>query len=88
MKCGRTIDKYAVTEKGFLFTNKAKQRYCYECTKAMGPNLIIDIGNFHAELFTSLMSDRAVSSYLSKCGRYSKELSKTQKKVEVDKNGT
>ena len=48
----------------------------------MGPDLIIDIGNFHAELYTSLMSPRAVSSYLAKCGKYAKEVTRRQKALE------
>lgn len=48
---------------------------CKYCETSRPADLVVDIGNYHAEVHSNLMSKKQLSHFLSVCNRYSKEIS-------------
>lgn len=57
-----------------------KRRRCLGCIRDAGPDLVINVGNYHAELYTELMRDNDVKRVLMASSKYAKQLSREDKK--------
>lgn len=76
--CGRRL----VTEHfGYqMIKVTPKRRRCLGCIRDAGPDLVINIGSYHAELYTELMKDNDIKRVLTASNKYAKQLSRGDKK--------
>ena len=76
--CGRRL----VTEHIGYQTVKVtpKRRRCLGCIRDAGPDLVINVGNYHAELYTELMQVNDIKRVLKASSNYAKQLSRGDKK--------
>ena len=74
--CGRRL----VTEHFGYQIVKVTPKRCLSCIREAGPDLVINVGNYHAELYTELMRDNDVKRVLTASSKYAKQLSREDKK--------
>lgn len=51
-----------------------KQKVHTSCAREHGPDMIIDIGDYHAEVYTELLSERSLKRIIRNANKYAKQL--------------
>ena len=62
IECGRSYRQYT-----------RHQHRCVECLHKNGPDLIINVNNFHAELYTELIPYKNLNKLFSNLRKYTKK---------------
>ena len=76
--CGRRLVTEHIGYQAVRVT--PKRRRCLGCIRDAGPDLVINVGNYHAELYTELMPVNDIKRVLKASSNYAKQLSRGDKK--------
>lgn len=76
--CGRRLVTELIGYQAVRVT--PKRRRCLGCIRDAGPDLVINVGNYHAELYTELMQVNDIKRVLKASSNYAKQLSRGDKK--------